>query len=60
MREMTNEQMISDTEASMKMEGMLLSDENKKLMEKCLKKEISYEEAIRMMVLKHKRKAGHR
>jgi len=52
--------MISDTEASMKMEGMLLSDENKKLMEKCLKKEISYEEAIRMMVLKHKRKAGHR
>jgi len=60
MTEMTSEQMISDTDASMRMEGMPLSDENKKLMRRCLKKDISYEDAIRMLVKKHTKKAGHR
>lgn len=56
---MTSQQMIRDTDASMKMEGMPLSDENKKLMMRCLKKKISYEEAIRIMVDKHTKKARH-
>lgn len=41
----------------MKMEGMPLSDENKKLMGRCLRKEISYEDAVHMPVRKHTKKA---
>ena len=51
---MTNhERIIENVNTSMKMEGMALSEEQKKIMLDCLTGKITYEEAVANAIAKH-------
>jgi hypothetical protein len=55
MTEKDIEKEINKVDRSFRLEGMPLTEENKVLLRRCLKGEITFDEAVQMMINKYKK-----